>query len=149
MSKIARDNRNRDITLIQIARRQLCLTDEDYRAILRGQAGVESSKKLDVLGRARVLAHLTKLGFKPTAKPGSPKRPNRPKPSPDRLPMVRRIRAQLISLGHKPDEYADGIVKQMLGDAAPEFYEWCEPRDLYKLTQALGVEQQRRGVPTS
>jgi hypothetical protein len=30
---------------------------------------------------------------------------------------VRRIRAQLISLDHKPDEYADGIAKQMLGDA--------------------------------
>jgi phage gp16-like protein len=149
MSKVARDNRNRDITLIQIGRRQLCLTDENYYAIIRAQGGAESSKDLDAIGRAKVLAYLTRLGFKPTSKPGTPKRPRRPDPAPDRKPLVRRIRAQLISLGHKPDEYADGIVKQMLGAEAPEYFEWCEPRDLYKLSQALGVEQQRRGAATS
>jgi phage gp16-like protein len=149
VSNIARDNRNRDITIIQIARRQLCLTDDDYYTIIREQGGgAESSKDLDAAGRSRVLAYMTKLGFKPKAKPGAPKRPRRPAPAADRLPLVRRIRAQLISLGHKPDEYADGIARQMLAEAAPEFYEWCEPRDLYKISQALGTEQIRKGVPT-
>lgn len=36
----------------------------------------------------------------------------------------------------------------MLGDGAPEYFEWCEPRDLYKISQALGVEQARKGAPT-
>ena len=149
MSKIARDNRNRDIRVIQIARRQLALSDEDYYTILQAHGGVDSSTKLDAPGRARVLAHLQRLGFKVQTRPTTVRRPRRPQPSPDRLPLVRRIRAQLISLDRKPDEYADGIVKQMLGDQAPEFYEWCEPRVLYQLSQALGVEQQRRGAATS
>lgn len=150
MSKLARDNRNRDIKVIQIARRQLALSDDDYYTIIASVGGgVRSSTELDALGRARVLAHLAKLGFKVMTKPTSTRRPRRPQPAPDRLPLVRRIRAQLISLDRKPDEYADGIVKQMLGDQAPEFYEWCEPRDLHKVSQALGIEQHRRGAATS
>lgn len=149
MSKLARDNRNRDIKVIQIARRQLGLSDDDYYTIIDSLGGVRSSTELDAAGRARVLAHLAKLGFKVTTKPTSTRRPRRPEPAPDRAPLVRRIRAQLISLDRKPDEYADGIVKKMLGDQAPEFYEWCDPRTLYQVSQALGVEQQRRGAATS
>lgn len=147
MSKLARDNRNRDITRIQIARRQLGMTDPQYYGMLMDFAGVDSSKDLDADGRARVLAELVKRGFKDAPSRAS-RRPSRPTPAPDRAPLVRRIRAQLISLDRKPDEYADGIAKQMLGDQAPKFYEWCEPRDLYKISQALGIEQQRKGAPT-
>jgi phage gp16-like protein len=147
MSKLARDNRNRDITVIQIARRQLKLTDPQYYGMLMDHAGVDSSKDLDAAGRARVLAHLTKIGFKPQREPAA-KRPRRPDPAADRKPLVRRIVAQLISLDHKPHEYADGIAKQMLGDQAPQFFEWCDVRDLYKISQALNVEQIRKGVPT-
>jgi len=148
VSKLARDNRNREVTLIQIARRQLKLTDPQYYGMLMDLAGVDSSRDLDAPGRARVLEHLRKLGFKDERPPAS-KRPRRPVPSADRLPLVRRIRAQLISLDHKPDEYADGIAKQMLGDAAPKYFEWCSTRDLYRISQALGVEQERRGAPTA
>jgi phage gp16-like protein len=147
MSKIARDNRNRDITKIQIARRQLKLSDSQYYVMLLEHAGVDSSKDLDAAGRARVLAHLVSLGFKETR--SATKRPRRPDPAADRKPLVRRIRAQLISLDRKPDEYADGIAKQMLGDQAPQFFEWCEVRDLYKISQALGIEQQRKGAATA
>ena len=148
MSKLARDNRNRDVTKIRIARRQLQLTDPQYYGMLMDLAGVDSSKDLDAGGRARVLAHLVTLGFKDT-RPSASKRPRRPTPAGDRLPLVRRIRAQLISLDHKPDEYADGIAQQMLGPEAPEYFEWCTPRDLYRISQALGVEQERRGSPTT
>lgn len=144
MSKLARDNRNSDVKKIQIARRQLKMTDSQYYVMLLEQAGVDSSKDLDAPGRARVLKHLEGLGFKPI----KTKRPRRPDPAPDRKPLVRRIVAQLISLDHKPHEYADGIAKQMLGDQAPKFFEWCEPRDLYKISQALNVEQQRKGADT-
>lgn len=148
MSKLARDNRNREIRLIQIARRQLKMSESDYRVMLLEQGGVDSSKDLDAMGRARILQYLTGKGFKPQRSPAS-KRPRRPEPAPDRKPLVRRIRAQLISLDRKPDEYADGIAKQMLGQHAPEYFEWCEPSDLLKISQALGVEQQRRGAATS
>jgi phage gp16-like protein len=148
VSKLARDNRNSDVIKIQIARKQLQLTDEGYQTILQTYGGVQSSKDLDHEGRKRVLAYMERLGFKPKASPNA-KRPSRPTPSVDALPMVRRIRAQLISLDRKPDDYADGIAKQMLGAAAPQFFEWLSLRDLDRLSQILTHHQRRTGAPTS
>jgi len=146
MSKLARDHRNSDLAKIHVAKKALSMSDEDYRAMLQAQGGVHSAGELTHDGRLRVLQHLQRLGFKPVATAKTKRRPARPTPSADALPMVRRIRAQLISLGNLPDVYADGIAQQMLGAQAPEFFEWCHPADLYKITQALGVEQRRKGV---
>lgn len=55
---------------------------------------------------------------------------------------------QLISLDRLPDTYADGIAKQMFGDAAPQFFEWCPIRDLERISQALTYQQTRTGAPT-
>lgn len=147
MSKLARDHRNSDMVKIHIAKKQLNLSDEQYRAILAGRGGAESSKDLDHAGRQRVLDYFKTLGFKPKAATTS-KRPARPTPSTDALPLVRRIRAQLISLDRKPDEYADGIAKQMLGDETPKFFEWCHVRDLERISKALTYQQNRTGAPT-
>lgn len=145
MSKLARDHRNTDLAKIHLAKKALGMSDEDYRAMLWTHGRVDSAAKLDHAGRQRVLAHFRACGFKPIPSENT-KRPKRPTPSTDALPMVRRIRAQLISLGNLPDTYADGIAQQMLGQHAPEFFEWCTPHDLYRITQALGVEQQRKGA---
>lgn len=146
MGKLARDHRNGDLAKIHIAKQQLRMTDEDYRAMLWTHGRVQSSKDLDHAGRQRVLRYLESIGFKPTAGKAS-KRPARPTPAPDKLKLVRRIRAQLISLGRKPDEYADGIVKQMFGADAPNFYEWCTHNQLHAVTASLSVQQEREGAP--
>lgn len=147
MSNLARDHRNSDISKIHIAKKQLNLSEEEYRSILIGRGGAESSKELSHDGRQHVLNYFKQRGFKPVSS-SKTKRPARPTPSELALPLVRRIRAQLISLGHLPDAYADGIAQQMLGTAAPKFFEWCIPADLHKISQALGVEQNRKGAPT-
>jgi phage gp16-like protein len=147
MSKLARDHRNSDVIKIHVAKKQLGLPEEEYRAILLARGGADSSKHLDHAGRQRVLDYFKTLGFKPQAANTS-KRPARPTPSADALPLVRRIRAQLISLERKPDEYADGIAKQMLGAETPKFFEWCHPRDLERISQALTYQQSRTGAPT-
>ena len=147
MSKLARDHRNSDLAKIHMAKKQLSMTDEDYRAMLWTQGRVNSAGDLDHAGRQRVLAHLKACGFKP-APATKVNRPKRPTPSADSLPLVRRIRAQLISLGDLPDTYADGIAKQMLQQACPQYFEWCHPTDLHKISQALGYEQQRKGAKT-
>lgn len=151
MSNLARDHRNSDLVKIQVARKELLLngklTEEDYRTVLVSRGGVESSRNLDHEGRQRVLEYFQKLGWKAKAS-AKPKRPRRPAPKADALPLVRRIRAQLISLDRKPDEYADGIAKQMLGDQCPQFFEWCQIRDLERISQALSYQQKRDGAPT-
>ncbi|MDO8774275.1 MAG: hypothetical protein Q7K57_37290 [Burkholderiaceae bacterium] len=53
-----------------------------------------------------------------------------------------------ISLDRKPDEYADGIAKQMLGDETPAFFEWCHVRDLDRISKALTYQQNRTGAST-
>jgi len=147
MSKLARDHRNSELAKIHVAKKQLGMTDEDYRSMLWTQARVTSSSALDHAGRQRVLDHLKACGFKASAA-FKTRRPKRPTPSADALPLVRRIRAQLISLGNLPDAYADGLAKQMLQDKAPQYFEWCHPADLRAISQALGYEQQRKGAPT-
>lgn len=153
MSKLARDHRNTDLAKIHLAKKQLGMDDVMYREIIKavGRAPSGSSKDLDHAGRQRILDHFRACGFKPLAGSGGQaptKRPGRPTPAADALPLVRRIRAQCISLGGKDDTYVDGLVKQMLGADAPQFYEWCQVRDLYKISQALGVHQARQGAPT-
>ncbi len=144
MSNLARDHKNSAMIKIHIAKKQLNLADEDYRAILIAKGSVSSSKDLDHAGRERVLAYFQTLGFKPKAA-ANPKRPTRPTPAPEKLKLVRRIRAQLISLDRLPDTYADGIAKQMFG---VDFYEWATPEQLHKISAALGVQQAKKGVPT-
>ncbi len=50
---------------IHIARKELKLQEEDYRAILRRVAGVESAAGLDDAALEAVLAELRRLGWKP------------------------------------------------------------------------------------
>ena len=54
--------------LIHVAKKQLALEDGDYRAILRQEAGVESSRALDADGFKSVLRRFGELGFTPGSK---------------------------------------------------------------------------------
>ena len=50
--------------LIHIAKKQLGLTDEQYRTILRVYTGFESSKHLDQRDFEAVMQHMAALGFR-------------------------------------------------------------------------------------
>lgn len=146
--------RTADLKRIHALQREVGLQPDDAAAVKLAVTGVASSADMNALQRAKYIGHLDGMQRRDQAGSSTPKkrftsrRPKRPTPSGDAAPLVRRIRAQLISLGRLPDTYADGIAKQMLGTEAPEFFEWCTPRDLYKISQALGVEQQRKGADT-
>lgn len=138
--------RNADLAKIHLAKKTLGMTDEDYRTMLQAQTGHSSASKLNHAQRLKVLAHMQTMGFRPKAGK-APRRPKRPTPAADRLPLVRRIRAQLISLDRKPDEYADGIARKMFGGQI-QFFEWCTPEQLHSISAALAYEQRRRGAAT-
>src|SRR5580692_10194377 len=59
------------LRLIHVARRQLGLTEEDYRSILTLFGGVQHSAELDLAGFTAVMERFTALGFNST----SPRRP--------------------------------------------------------------------------
>lgn len=141
------DQRKRDLAQIHIAKAQLGMADDTYRQLLMTIGRVDSSRDLSAEARQRLLAHFRNCGWKPTAsKPGStPRKPaeKRPTPAPENVRMVKRIRAQLISLGRLPNAYADGIAMQAFG---VQYFEWCTNDQMHKLTTMLAVEQKRRGA---
>lgn len=55
---------HKQIALVHVAKKQLQLTDGQYRAVLRQEAGVESSRELDVEGFERVMQYMAALGFR-------------------------------------------------------------------------------------
>lgn len=68
MKTKADQTRDREIKLIHVARRELGLDEETYRAMLQNVAGVTSSSSLDWRGRQKVLEHLKTAGFKVKSK---------------------------------------------------------------------------------
>jgi hypothetical protein len=75
VSKLARDNRNRDLGTIHLAKKELMqagrfLSDDDYRAMLWTQARVRSAADLDHAGRRKVIEHLKSLGFNASTRRG-------------------------------------------------------------------------------
>lgn len=75
---------------IQIAKRQLEMEDDDYRAMLLREGGVDSSTKLDEAGARRVMAWFDNAGFVRTDK--------RRGTSADKRPIALKARALWISL---------------------------------------------------
>ena len=53
--------------LLHVAKKQLALTDEDYRAILHAEARAKSSRELDAIGFEAVIQRFMTLGFTPTS----------------------------------------------------------------------------------
>lgn len=129
--------KRKEIQLIHIAKQQLGMDDETYRAMLWSVARVKSSTALDWAGRKKVLDHLKACGFKSTAS-------NRPAPARDKAPLVAKIRALLIALDHKPDAYADGMARNMF---KVERFEWCTPEQLGKIVAALNYSLKRASKP--
>lgn len=63
----AQIHRKRELGHIHQGRKALGWSDDDYRYHLRQQTGASSSATLDSQGRAKILAHMAKLGFIPKA----------------------------------------------------------------------------------
>jgi len=61
----AKGQRRRELGQIHQGRTALGWTEDDYRFHLAEITGVTSSADLDAAGRAKVLAHMTRLGFQP------------------------------------------------------------------------------------
>lgn len=93
--------------LIQAARKQLGLADDDYRAILEQEAGVSSSRDLENWSFDRVVARLEALGFKNTSRRRRQSFGDRPgMATPAQVDMILRLwrewldRDDDVSLGH-------------------------------------------------
>lgn len=121
------------VRLVQLARRQLNMAEEDYRALLRRAAGVASSKELTLEGFDAVMAEFHRLGFihtkggrKPRGAGGTTG--NRPTPAQWRLLEDRARRVGYAGLED------------------PRFVAWVKPRGKVEHPRFLDREGAQRVI---
>jgi phage gp16-like protein len=132
------NRRNLDLSKIHIAKKDLALDEDTYRAMLQRVAGVSSAKDLSPLKTSAVLTELVRLGWKPKkSKAGRAA----PKVAPDREKLVGKIEAFLAEAGREW-AYADGMAQRMF---KVERVEWLDARQLGSMVAALTYDAKRHG----
>ncbi len=114
MTAQAPDIRKRELAQIHIAKQQLGIDDETYRAMLWTVARVQSAGDLDFAGRKKVLDHLKSKGFK--VKPARNAKTTRPLASDEQSKKIRALWLELHTAGavRDPSEKAlAAYVKRM------------------------------------
>jgi phage gp16-like protein len=125
---------------IHIAKAQLGMDDDTYRALLARVAGVRSAKDLGPRQIGAVLREFERLGFEPKPAAKAKSRPA-PSPSDERKALVSKIEAQLTEAA-RPWSYADAMAARMF---KVERVEWCDPEQLRRLVAALAYDARRHG----
>jgi len=138
------NRRNLQLSKIHIAKKDLGLDDETYRALLKRVIGVTSAKNIAPLQAAKVLAEFERLGWQSKTKPPSKGRAA-PSVAPDRQKLVGKIQAFMAEAG-RPWEYADGMAKRMF---KVDRVEWLDAKQLGSLVSALAYDAKRHGRPAS
>ncbi len=125
-AKQAEEARRALLAKVHIARKQLGLTPDAYRAILECRFDVASSAELDVPGLHKLVAYFKSLGWQPGRGPGTRARQKAPhmiehdETGQGRERYMVKIEALLADLGRlegrfMPWAYASGILKRQTG----------------------------------
>ena len=100
--------RKSDLAKIHLAKKELGMDDDTYRAMLQNIAGVQSAKSLDAAGRKAVLQHLRTCGmtFKRSSTPRYPGKPH------NMDAQLKKIEALLADM-QLSWNYANAMAKRM------------------------------------
>lgn len=137
------DFKNRLIAKIHVAKKQLAMNDDDYRAVLERVTGKTSSRDLPIAKLNDVLNEMKSLGFKTTT---ATKRIGTRKLADD--PQAKKIRAMWITLRDMgelkdPSEAALlSFVKRMTKVSA---FEWLDSKQADTVIDALRGWITRKG----
>ena len=137
------NHRNKDLAKIHIAKKQLGLDDDAYKAMLQMVAGVNSAAHLTATGRQKVLAHLKKAGFR--TRPGKKHFPGRPNMNglegTGKAAMLKKIEAYLAE-AKRPWSYVHKMAENMF---KLKRVQWCHPGQLHRIIFALEYDARRHG----
>jgi len=139
--KNADQMRKAELAQIHIAKTQLGLAEDEYRALLLQVTGKTSSKDLTWQGRKALLVHFKKIGFQVKSNKAGRAAPIVAK---DKASLMKKIEAQLAE-AKLPWAYADGMAKRI---CKVDRIEWCEAEHLVKIIAALNIDAKRKGRHT-
>lgn len=126
--------RNAELAQIHIARTQLGLDDDTYRAILWTVARVRSAKDLDWTGRKQLLEHFKAKGWKPSA-PRKAKAEKPVKKGQDAL--VKALWNKLHEAGKVRDPSDAALGAWLQRNGWPERPEWLDYQQINQAIEAL------------
>ncbi len=140
--------RNRLIGAIHAAATKAGMDADTRRALQRDEVGKESCSDMTDGELRCVLNRISpqKRGLNQAQRSGDGSVPafagsRRPTPQRDKVALVRKVYALL---GDKPVSYAEGILKHMFKDDAPDKLEWATPDQLWRVVCALEYNARRR-----
>lgn len=155
---VSEEMRKALLAKIHVAKKQLGLRDDEYRAMLEGNFGVTSAAHLDGEGLQRMVFELRAYGFRP--KRGHARRgANRKRAVPatlarddtgqGRKALLKKIEAQLAEKGRvegtdMPWAYALGILKKQSGGVTRSL-DQATPEQLTGVIAALTRDARRHG----
>lgn len=134
------DWRNSMLAKIHMAKKQLGLTDEEYRDVIEVKTGERSAAKLNHRQLDQILRHFSRMGFQERivrARKGDKSAPSNQAMS--RKAMLSKIEALLAEIGsqegrHVPWDYAAAILQRMF---KVERLDWAKPDQLRAVIAAL------------
>lgn len=126
--------RSAEIAQIHIAKAQLGLDDDTYRAILWTVGRVRSSKDLDWTGRKALLDHFKAKGWKPrppkAAKASAPVHPGQDA-------LVKSLWNELHAAGKVRDPSDAALGSWLKRNHWPERVEWLDHKQITQAIEAL------------
>ena len=132
--------RQTDLAKIHIAKKDLKMDDDSYRAMLKNVTGQESSSKLDFHQRQKVLHKFKTLGWNPRKKAGvkSNRTPN----------LSSKIRALWIEMAQQEiiwdsSEYALQAYVKRMSNGKYQVPQFCDKTTAIRIIESLKKWQKR------
>lgn len=135
---------NADLAKIHIAKKDLGLTDEVYRDILKARFRKDSSKNLTSGQAFQLINYFQKLGWKPSCQPQLPGL-NVPKDGQSKKALALWI--VLHQAGVVRDGSDRGLMAFVKRQTGKDHLKWCDGVDKYKVIEALKDWAKRENVP--
>jgi len=134
MPRALNTDRPRLTRLVHVARRELAIDEDAWRALLRNRFKVESSADLSLDGLDRLLQHLKSCGFKVRPNPKKTLATPHKELALSKQAIEAKIACQLKALG-KEWPYAHGVARRLFPDSSA--FEFLSVAQLGQVSSAL------------
>ena len=125
----------RQLAVIHVAKKQLCLTDDDYRAILRSVGGVDSARDLEGSEFSAVMGYFEYLGFEPLGTVGKHYGARRGMATPAQVQFIRDLWREFK--GTFEEAALDGWLSNTFGVASLRFVDTAKAGKIIVALKAM------------